>query len=189
MEETLPQDAKRYQTDFSRQSGAVAAPTAGLHFSQSLLENLRSRGIEIEFIHLSVGWGTFQPLTEEHWKSGRLHAEWVEISESASQRILKQKSKGKRVIAVGTTVVRALEWWHPRKTLKGWCDLFLRPPWKSEIVDAMVTNFHLPGSSLLVLVGSFIDPEKGRDRLLKLYEEAVQAEYRFYSYGDAMLIL
>jgi S-adenosylmethionine:tRNA ribosyltransferase-isomerase len=191
LEEDSGEDVERYQTDFASSPGAVAAPTAGLHFSKEQLQRLGSAGIETAFLHLSVGWGTFEPLTAEHFETGRLHPEWVEIARDTVSKIARARRENRRIVAVGTTSVRALEWWALQgepPELSGWCDLFLFPSWAPKIVSAMVTNFHLPRSSLLVLVAAFLG-RSGEERLLQLYREAVEKEYRFYSYGDAMLIL
>ncbi len=192
MKDEQESDPERYQTEFARVPGAVAAPTAGLHFSKILLEQLAGKGIETAFLTLAVGWGTFQPPGPGEWESGRLHAEHVEISSAAAGKILTARKEGRRIVAVGTTVVRSLEWWNrsgaPEAGLSGWCDLFLKPPWTPAVVDVLVTNFHLPGSSLLALVAGFLG-ENGIEKIKKLYAEAIQRGYRFYSYGDAMLIL
>lgn len=185
-------DLHRYQTVFAKKSGAVAAPTAGLHFTKELLEELEKAEIHTVKIHLAVGWGTFQPFSLEQWEKRKLHPEWVEISKKAAQALTQALHEGKRIIAVGTTVVRSLEWWHqkgcPEEGISGWCDLFLRPPWSPHVVNGMVTNFHLPKSSLLALVAGFLG-NKGETQILDVYKEAIQKQYRFYSYGDCMLIL
>ncbi|MFH1018475.1 MAG: tRNA preQ1(34) S-adenosylmethionine ribosyltransferase-isomerase QueA [Pseudomonadota bacterium] len=192
MDDEQEPDSERYQTEFARNPGAVAAPTAGLHFSKALLERLRGEGVETVFLTLDVGWGTFQPLSSKEWVSGRLHPEYVKIPSETAKRILAAKEAGRRIVAVGTTVVRSLEWWNrsgaPAGGVSGWCDLFLRPPWTPAVVDALVTNFHLPGSSLLALVAGFLGKD-GIEKIKNLYAEAIRREYRFYSYGDAMLIL
>ncbi|HLG20616.1 MAG TPA: tRNA preQ1(34) S-adenosylmethionine ribosyltransferase-isomerase QueA, partial [Bdellovibrionota bacterium] len=191
LKEEFSEDVARYQTVFAEREGAVAAPTAGLHFSTDLLERLKNRGVEVSFLHLAVGWGTFEPLTREHFESGRLHSEWVEMPRDLVSRLQDARKEGRRIVAVGTTSVRALEWWaeqrEPRE-LFGWCDLFLRPPWKPKVVNAVVTNFHLPQSSLMVLIAAFLG-NGGVRRILELYAEAIAKKYRFFSYGDAMLIL
>lgn len=190
--EDEPSDCERYQTTFAEEGGAVAAPTAGLHFSDDLLNALRGWGVEIATIHLAVGWGTFQPMTQELWERGRLHEEEVTVSRENASLLLQAMKEGRRIVAVGTTVVRALEWWHqqgrPEEGLKGACDLFLRPPWKPSVISALLTNFHLPQSSLLALVGAFCGDD-GEKTILRLYKEAIENEYRFFSYGDCMLIL
>jgi S-adenosylmethionine:tRNA ribosyltransferase-isomerase len=192
MEDELPSDTERYQTEFAAVPGAVAAPTAGLHFTKALLDRLTANGTQTEFVTLDVGWGTFQPLGAEEWASGKLHAERVEIKASVARAILQAREEGRRVVAVGTTVVRSLEWWSrqgaPSDGIAGSCDLFLKPPWTPTVVGALVTNFHLPGSSLLALVAGFLG-ENGLETVKKLYAEAIAEGYRFYSFGDAMLIL
>ncbi|MFH1263262.1 MAG: S-adenosylmethionine:tRNA ribosyltransferase-isomerase [Pseudomonadota bacterium] len=190
--EDLPLDRERYQTVFAKEGGAVAAPTAGLHFSEALLEAIRGRGIEIATVHLAVGWGTFQPLTEENWRSGKLHPEEVTISPEAAASVSRALREKRRVVAVGTTVVRTLEWWHqngaPSEGLRGSCDLFLRDPWRPAVVEALLTNFHLPKSSLLALVAAFLG-NGGDQTVIFLYREAIEMNYRFFSYGDCMLIV
>lgn len=190
--EDVPADRERYQTVFAREGGAVAAPTAGLHFSIPLLEEVRRKGVEVVDIHLAVGWGTFQPVTEEAWERRRLHPEQVSISADAAGAVTRALQEKRRVVAVGTTVVRALEGWHKKgRPCSGWtggCDLFLRPPWSPAVVGALLTNFHLPRSSLIALVVGFLG-EKGEEKILALYREAIRSGYRFFSYGDCMLIL
>jgi S-adenosylmethionine:tRNA ribosyltransferase-isomerase len=182
-------DRERYQTIYADHAGAVAAPTAGLHFTPALFEQLRERGIERAFVTLHVGPGTFQPVQVEDVAEHRMQSEWCELPAATAQAINDCKSRGRRVVAVGTTVVRTLETvtslgmpWAP---WSGDTDLTIRPPFTFRAVDALVTNFHLPRSSLLLLVGAFT----GLDSLRAAYRTAVEREYRFYSYGDAMLIL
>ncbi len=181
-------DRERYQTVFARVPGAIAAPTAGLHFSEALLEQLAQAGIERAEVVLHVGPGTFRPLNEEALASGRLHAEAFELPEATAQAIARTRERGGRVVAVGTTCVRVLEANASGNRVRagaGETDLFLRPGSKLSVVDALLTNFHLPRSSLLLLVSAFA----GRERVLAAYREAVAGSYRFFSYGDAMLIL
>ena len=180
-------DRERYQTLYAREYGAVAAPTAGLHFTREQLHGLMTRGIESAFITLHVGAGTFQPVREQDIDAHHMHREWFRITPAASEAIAQARSRGRRVIAVGTTTVRALE----AAALDGYpepgeyeTDIFIRPGHEFRVVDAMITNFHLPGSTLLMLVCAFA----GREIILKAYEHAVREGYRFYSYGDAMLI-
>ena len=184
-----PEDTQRYQTIFARRSGAVAAPTAGLHFTPSLLETLEARGITIATITLHVGPGTFLPVRVSKLSDHRMHTEYYEISQESAECINRTRREGRRVIAVGTTVVRALESAadeeHIVRAGRQWTSLFIYPPYEFKIVDGMVTNFHLPKSTLLVLVCSFAT----RELTLRAYEMAKEEEYRFYSYGDAMLIL
>ena len=186
---SLTSDRERYQTVFARVPGSVAAPTAGLHLSVQLLEQLRERGVEHTEVVLHVGVGTFRPLTASDLASGRLHAERFELPEEAARAVSRTRARGGRVIAVGTTSVRVLE---SRATPdgcvepgRGQTQLFLRPGSAFRVVDGLLTNFHLPRSSLLLLAGGFA----GRDRLMSAYAAAVASGYRFYSYGDAMLIL
>jgi S-adenosylmethionine:tRNA ribosyltransferase-isomerase len=184
------EDLERYQTVYARAPGAIAAPTAGLHLTESLLEALRAQGVEIAEVVLHVGAGTFRPLDEEAFTRGRLHAERFELPEETVSAIDRARARGGRVVAVGTTTTRVLE---SRATEDGGLepgsgetDLFIRPgsaPFR--VVDALLTNFHLPRSSLLLLVAAFV----GRDALLAAYEKAIADGFRFYSYGDAMLIM
>ncbi len=179
-------DRQRYQTIFAREPGAVAAPTAGLHFTPELLGTLESRGIETSEVILHVGPGTFRPLDDENLRSGRLHSERFELPQTTVDAIARTRARGGRVVAVGTTSTRVLEANAPAlQPGTGETDLFLRPGARFRVVDALLTNFHLPRSSLLLLVAAFA----GRERILAAYREAIENEYRFYSYGDAMLIL
>jgi S-adenosylmethionine:tRNA ribosyltransferase-isomerase len=189
-------DRERYQTVFARSMGAAAAPTAGLHFSPRLLAELATRGIETVAVTLMVGLGTFQPLREEALRAGRLHHEEAAIETEPGARILAARQEGRRVVAVGTTSVRTLESWalagaplppagEGGPAWKARTDLLIAPPFRFQMVDALVTNFHLPRSSLLLLVSAFA----GRERILDAYRRAIEAGFRFYSYGDAMLIL
>ncbi len=177
-------DRKYYQTVFAREGGAVAAPTASLHFSEELLEKLRSKGIGIGFITLHVSYGTFKPMTCEDVEDHRVDPEYVRVPREVFRKIHEVKRRGRKAVAVGTTVVRALES-RPFEAYEGWTDLYIYPGFNFKVVDAMVTNFHLPRSSLLVMVSAFA----GREFILKAYREAVRKKYRFYSYGDGMLIL
>jgi S-adenosylmethionine:tRNA ribosyltransferase-isomerase len=186
--EMEPSDRQNYQTVFARWPGAIAAPTAGLHFTQPLLRRLGEKGIAICALTLHIGRGTFRPLATESLAEHRLDAEWGSISPEIVERIAGCRRRGGRVVAVGTTSVRLLETAAADGSLKamtGYTDLFIRPPYQFQIVNALLTNFHLPRTSLLVLVRTF-----GGDALImRAYEEAIREEYRFYSYGDAMLIL
>lgn len=172
-------DTSRYQTVFARESGAVAAPTAGLHFDKQLLEQIQERGVVVVFLTLHIGAGTFQPLRDESLNSVQLHPERYAISQSSREAI---RSRTGRCVAVGTTVVRALEHIARTDVLAGETDLFIRPGFRFREVDALLTNFHLPQSSLMMLVSAFC----GYERTMKAYETAVKNRYRFYSYGDAM---
>jgi S-adenosylmethionine:tRNA ribosyltransferase-isomerase len=184
-------DSERYQTVYAAREGSVAAPTAGLHFSQGLLEALGHRGITRASLTLHVGMGTFLPVKVDDPRQHILEPEYFEIDEGCCRRIEETHAAGGRVIAVGTTVVRTLETVAERsgggklKPQSGWTHKFILPPYSFRVVDTLVTNFHLPRSTLLMLVCAFA----GRDLIMAAYEEAVRAGYRFFSYGDAMLIL
>lgn len=181
------EDADRYQTVFARRAGAVAAPTAGLHFDEPLLERLRARGVGFGHVTLHVGAGTFQPMRVEDVREHRMHAERLEVGEALVRQVRETRAAGGRVVAVGTTVVRALESAMTADGLRpfaGETRIFLYPGHAIRSVDALVTNFHLPESTLLMLVSAFA----GRERVLAAYEHAVRARYRFFSYGDAMLL-
>lgn len=194
-------DRERYQTIFADHPGAVAAPTAGLHFSPAILEKLRRRGIEMASMTLDVGLGTFQPIHEEEIDQHKIHAERYEIPEAAAAAIRKARREGRPILAVGTTVVRALEdaaeksavrhgeTWDEGKHLvepgSAEANIFIKPGHAFRVVDQLVTNFHLPQSTLLILVSAFA----GRELILQSYGHAVEARYRFYSYGDCMWIL
>ncbi|MCZ6472820.1 MAG: tRNA preQ1(34) S-adenosylmethionine ribosyltransferase-isomerase QueA [SAR324 cluster bacterium] len=181
-------DRGAYQTCYASMPGAIAAPTAGLHFSPQVLDSLRHRAVELVELTLHVGQGTFAPVKTENVREHRLHREWYELAEPAAHRILQAKDEGRPVIAVGTTSVRALESWAQAGSppgYQGWSELFILPPYQFRIVDGMLTNFHQPRSSLLMLVAAFY----GLQPLLRAYGEAVAAGYRFFSYGDCMAIL
>ena len=180
-------DLERYQTVFARELGAVAAPTAGLHFDSALLDRVRERGVNIGHITLHVGAGTFQPLRVDDVREHRMHSEWLNVGAELCQQIRRTRSAGGRVIAVGTTVVRALESaWQGDEVLPfaGETQIFIFPGYRIRSVDALLTNFHLPESTLLMLVSAF----SGRERVLAAYRHAVEQRYRFFSYGDAMLM-
>jgi S-adenosylmethionine:tRNA ribosyltransferase-isomerase len=181
-------DHERYQTVFARRAGAVAAPTAGLHFTPELLERLERRGIGRTFVTLHVGLGTFQPIQVEDFAQHRMHSEWGELSDAAAASIRACRARGGRVVAVGTTSVRVLETVAASGTIRPWCgetELFIYPPYQFSVVDALITNFHLPRTSLLLLVSAF----GGVDLIQRAYMTAIEEKYRFYSYGDAMLIV
>ena len=185
--DSMPVDAKRYQTIFASESGAVAAPTAGLHFTDSLLEEISSNGIDIGYLTLHVGAGTFMPLREEQLETKKLHKEQFMIDRILCKKIDKAKSNQGRIIAVGTTVVRALESIAQEgriEAFQGETDIFITPGFEFKVIDAMVTNFHLPESSLIMLVSAFA----GTQTILKSYQHAINSDYRFYSYGDAMFL-
>jgi len=181
-------DAERYQTVYAREPGAVAAPTAGLHFDQPLLDALRAKGVEFGYVTLHVGAGTFQPVRSESVEDHVMHREWLNVGAELIEQIRATRARGGRVIAVGTTVVRALEAARDGGELKpfaGETRIFIVPGYKIESVDALITNFHLPESTLLMLVSALA----GRELILDAYKHAVEQRYRFFSYGDAMLIL
>ncbi len=188
-----PIDRARYQTVFAKKEGSVAAPTASLHFTQRVFEELERKGVKVAYITLHVGLGTFKPIKVKNVLEHKVDPEYVEVPPQTVELIKRTKSKGGRIVAVGTTVVRTLETVATSsggnlknlKPYKGFTDLYIKPGYKFKLVDAMVTNFHLPKSSLLVLVATFA----GRDFILKAYGEAIEKGYRFYSYGDAMLIV
>jgi S-adenosylmethionine:tRNA ribosyltransferase-isomerase len=187
-------DPERYQTVYAREPGSAAAPTAGLHFTPRLLEELQVKGVRIAYVTLHVGLDTFAPVMEEKPEEHKIHTEWCELSQETADLINETKKAGGRVIAVGTTSVRTLESAvnlqssipDPKiSSFVGHTSLFILPGYPFRIVDAMITNFHLPKSTLIMLVSAFA----GRERILRTYELAVQEGYRFYSFGDAMLIL
>ncbi|MDP8234296.1 MAG: tRNA preQ1(34) S-adenosylmethionine ribosyltransferase-isomerase QueA [Candidatus Saelkia tenebricola] len=185
-------DKDRYQTVYAKLPGSVAAPTAGLHFSPELIEELKNKGVEFVDLNLDVSYATFKPLSKEDLNSSTLHKEYFELSSNSAKIINQAKEAGRRIIAVGTTTVRVLESQAKNtpsggrvKEGNGETDLFIHPPYKFSIVDALITNFHLPKSSLLFLVSAFY----GRDSLLSAYYYAIREKYRFFSYGDCMLII
>jgi S-adenosylmethionine:tRNA ribosyltransferase-isomerase len=183
----VPADQERYQTIFARVPGSVAAPTAGLHFTPDLLRRLDERGVNRAEVTLHVGIGTFAPLRPENLATGTLHQEWCAVPIATAEAIASARRRGSRVIAVGTTTTRTLESWAQQGSPPGWSgqtQLFIRPGFSFQVIDGLMTNFHLPRSSLLMLVAALV----GRRRLLDAYAEAVLCRYRFYSYGDAMLI-
>ena len=185
--ESVPEDQKRYQTIFASESGAVAAPTAGLHFTKSLLAEISDNGIEIGYLTLHVGAGTFMPLREQQIETKKLHKEQFIIDASLCEQINRTRSNNGRIIAIGTTVVRAIESLANKgeiKPFQGETDIFITPGFEFKVIDAMVTNFHLPESSLIMLVSAFA----GTQTILKSYQHAIKNDYRFYSYGDAMFL-
>jgi S-adenosylmethionine:tRNA ribosyltransferase-isomerase len=205
-------DRTRYQTVYNRADGSTAAPTAGLHFTPELLMALRGQGIQFDAVTLHVGLDTFQPVTVEEVEDHPIHSEWAELKRDVAKRINDTTLQGGRIVAVGTTSVRTLEWaatgaqeidpydqqacpWQRTTAFEGSVNLFIRPGYRFRAVDALITNFHLPRSTLLLLVSAFIaqahpdDPEAGRHILLDIYAQALRLGYRFFSFGDAMLIL
>ncbi len=182
-------DRDRYQTVFAEKDGSIAAPTAGLHFTHSLVQSLRDQGVSLTSITLHIGIGTFIPVKVKESEDHVMGAEWIEIPERTAKEIEHAKRRGGRVIAVGTTVTRALESFSDGngrvRSGKGMTSLFIHPPYPFRVIDGLVTNFHLPKSTLIMLVSAFA----GKDLIKKAYGEAIEKKYRFYSYGDAMLIL
>ncbi len=183
--EAEERDKKLYQTIFARKEGAVASPTAGLHFTEELLDELKNKGVIIKYITLHVGIGTFRPIKTENIKEHKMHEEYYYIPEDTKEEIEEAKREKRRVIAVGTTVVRTLETFARNKKTEGYSDIYIYPPFEFKIVDALITNFHLPKSTLLLLVSAFAT----RELILKAYNIAVKEKYRFFSYGDAMFII
>lgn len=185
----LPWDRDRYQTLFADQTGAVAAPTAGLHFSERLLEKIKAKGVQIADITLHVGYGTFAPVRVKDIRAHKIHAESIKVSSHTAELVNSTKKNGGKIWAVGTTTVRALEYAADDagtvKAHEGSCDLYIYPGYKLKVVDNLITNFHLPRSSLLFLVSTLT----GKELLMKCYKEAIERGYRFYSYGDAMAII
>jgi len=184
-------DPERYQTVYSRDVGSAAAPTAGLHFTPQLLDELKQKGVQVAYVTLHVGLDTFAPVTEENPEEHKIHTEWCELSQETADLINETKQNGGRVIAVGTTSVRTLESAARRTShapqitsFIGSTDIFILPGYQFKVVDAMITNFHLPKSTLIMLVSAFA----GREKILKTYNLAIQEGYRFYSFGDAMFI-
>lgn len=182
-------DQERYQTVYAKYDGSSAAPTAGLHFTPQLLEKIREKGVEIETVVLHVGLGTFRPVSEENILEHEMHSEYFEITPEVAEKINKAKREGRRVVAVGTTSVRTLE---SAVNEKGFVEpqkretkIFLYPPYKFKVVDALITNFHLPESTLIMLVSAFVGDI---DKTLNIYKHAVSQKYRFFSFGDAMFI-
>lgn len=181
------EDQNRYQTVYAKVDGSAAAPTAGLHFTTELLETLRQNGIEIEEVLLHVGLGTFKPVSEEDIEDHEMHSEYYEISQETADRINKAKAEGRRIISVGTTSTRALESAAKDGRLQagsGWTNIFIYPGYKWQIIDGLITNFHLPKSTLMMLVSAL----STREHILAAYKEAVAQRYRFFSFGDAMFI-
>lgn len=183
------QDKTDYQTVWARERGAVAAPTASLHFDEALLATLKARGVEISFVTLHVGAGTFLPVKVEDVTTHKMHAEWGRVSVEAAQEITTTKAKGGRVIPVGTTALRLIETAaRSSGQIQAWegdTDIFIYPGFSFQVTDALMTNFHLPKSTLMMLVSALV----GRDRVMDLYKHAIAGDYRFFSYGDASLLI
>jgi S-adenosylmethionine:tRNA ribosyltransferase-isomerase len=181
-------DQERYQTVYSCHFGSVAAPTAGLHFTPELLSRCQERGIGQSFVTLHVGVGTFRPISVQRLEEHTMHSEWCEVSADTASECRQTRSRGGRLISVGTTTTRTLESAALRGeqlVFRGPTDLFIRPPWTFRAIDGLLTNFHLPRSSLLVMISALA----GRELIFHAYDVAIRERYRFYSYGDAMLIL
>jgi S-adenosylmethionine:tRNA ribosyltransferase-isomerase len=194
--ESSPDDRARYQTVYANEKGSVAAPTAGLHFTEEIFSRIRERGADVCHVTLHVGLGTFAPVKAERVEEHTMHFERFRVEESVAQKINEAKSQGRRIVAVGTTSVRVLETLARENngaivSGSGRTNIFIYPPFPFRIVDAIVTNFHLPCSTLLMLVSAFASPDQrnGREKMFAAYAEAVKERYRFFSYGDAMLIL
>jgi S-adenosylmethionine:tRNA ribosyltransferase-isomerase len=178
------QDVERYQTVFAKNPGAVAAPTAALHFDEALFARLEAMGVQRAHVTLHVGAGTFQPVKTENLSEHQMHSEWYEVPQPTQDAIAACKARGGRVVAVGTTTVRTLESWAQAGLASGDTSIFITPGFDFQLIDLLITNFHLPKSSLMMLVSAFA----GYDAVMVLYREAIAREYRFFSYGDAMLL-
>ena len=182
------QDPERYQTVYSREIGSAAAPTAGLHFTKELLEKIQNMGVKLCYVTLHVGLGTFRPVKEENITDHDMHSEYCMISQETADQINQTKRQGGRVICVGTTSCRTIESWAQEDgTLKesaGWTNIFIYPGYRFKVLDGLITNFHLPESTLIMLVSALA----GREHVLAAYREAVEQKYRFFSFGDAMFI-
>jgi S-adenosylmethionine:tRNA ribosyltransferase-isomerase len=181
-------DETQYQTVYAAKEGAVAAPTAGLHFTERLFRALDQKGVKRSFLTLHVGAGTFRPVTVAHTEEHVMHTEYGEVSEATAEIVNRTKAEGKKIIAVGTTALRTLEYASDEKgklhSFRGNIDLFITPGYRFKIVDRLLTNFHLPRSTLFMLVSAF----SGLERMQQAYHHAIAADYRFYSYGDACLL-
>lgn len=182
------QDSERYQTVYSREVGSAAAPTAGLHFTPELLEEIAARGVRLCYVTLHVGLGTFRPVKSENVENHEMHAEYCEIPEETAKIVNETKAAGARVVCVGTTSCRTIESFADEggrlRAVGGWTDIFIYPGYKFKCMDALITNFHLPQSTLVMLVSAFA----GRENVLRAYETAARERYRFFSFGDAMII-
>ncbi|EAD0585355.1 tRNA preQ1(34) S-adenosylmethionine ribosyltransferase-isomerase QueA [Listeria monocytogenes] len=184
-------DQDRYQTVYAKENGSAAAPTAGLHFTEDLLAKISAKGVEIIFVTLHVGLGTFRPVDVEDTANHKMHSEFYRLTEESAERINKIKAQGGKVVAVGTTSIRTLETIASRHDGKlvaesGWTEIFISPGYTFQAVDALITNFHLPKSTLIMLVSALSDPD--RTKILAAYNHAVEQQYRFFSFGDAMFI-
>jgi len=183
------EDKNRYQTVYAKEEGSAAAPTAGLHFTEELFEKLKNKGVHTAFLTLHIGLGTFRPVKSENVEEHKMHSEYYSVSKETAQLINQTKDMGRRVVAVGTTCIRTLETIGDAEgkvqESSGWTDIFIYPGYKFKVVDAVITNFHLPKSSLIMLISAFA----GTDFTKEAYRVAVEEKYRFYSFGDAMLII
>lgn len=181
-------DFERYQTVYAKDEGSVAAPTAGLHFTKEILKKLENKGVELAYVTLNVGLGTFRPVQCENVENHKMHSETFEISEKAAEQINRAKAEGKKIVAVGTTTVRTLETAYKKfgciKACHDHSELFIYPPYEFKVIDNLITNFHLPKSTLLMLVSALA----GKDFIFEGYKEAIENKYRFFSYGDCMYI-
>lgn len=181
-------DFERYQTVYAKDEGSVAAPTAGLHFTNEILQKLQDKGVELAYVTLNVGLGTFRPVQCENVENHKMHSETFEISEKAAQQINKAQKEGKQIVAVGTTTVRTLETAYQKygciKACHDHSELFIYPPYEFKVIDKLITNFHLPKSTLLMLVSALA----GKDFIFEAYQKAIENKYRFFSYGDCMFI-
>ena len=182
------QDKERYQTVYSKVNGSAAAPTAGLHFTPELLKTIAAKGVKLGYVTLHVGLGTFRPVKEEELEAHEMHSEYCTVPEETARLIRETKARGGRVVCVGTTSCRTVESWAAEdgtvEAGAGWTDIYIYPGYRFKVMDALITNFHLPQSTLLMLVSAFA----GREHVLAAYEEAVRERYRFFSFGDAMFI-
>lgn len=183
------EEPDRYQTVYAKKRGSVAAPTAGLHFTPRLFDRLEKKGVEIAYLTLHVGLGTFRPVKVDDIEEHKMHSEYYELSEETAKKINQKKAAGKKIIAVGTTATRTLESIATEKgrieAAKGWTDIFIYPGYEFKTIDALITNFHLPKSTLMMLISAFA----GKSKVMYAYQRAVEEKYRFFSLGDAMLIL
>ncbi|TCZ75119.1 tRNA preQ1(34) S-adenosylmethionine ribosyltransferase-isomerase QueA [Paenibacillus albiflavus] len=182
------QDKERYQTVYAKHEGSAAAPTAGLHFTTEMLERIQAKGVQLAYVTLHVGLGTFRPVSVDHIEEHKMHEEYYELSQETADAINQVRARGGRIIAVGTTSARTLETVaqrpFPLESCNGWTDIFIYPGYQYKLVDALLTNFHLPKSTLLMLISALA----GKENVMHAYEEAVKEQYRFFSFGDAMFI-
>ena len=183
------EDPERYQTVYAKENGSAAAPTAGLHFTKELLEKIQAKGVELVYLTLHVGLGTFRPVSVDNIADHQMHSEFYRLTEDAAAKLREVKANGGRIVAVGTTSIRTLETIGTKfsgeiKADSGWTDIFITPGYTFKVVDAFSTNFHLPKSTLVMLVSAFA----GRENVLHAYQHAIEERYRFFSFGDAMFV-